>query len=155
MRILLVNEGNVERAGVCLFMYQWLHILTRYFADNEITVYFRAGIKDEPLKKAFEDDGIRIIAGGHPIEGTSADQANRNAIKSDLKKILKEEVDIVHINSAVIGFTSIVLNEAKKANVPIRICHAHGKFDESKAGKLIHDMLRIFIRREEIGRAHV
>lgn len=148
MRILLVNEGNVERAGVCLFMYQWCQVLSETFPGNIVSIYFRGSINDKTLAHAFEDLKVRIITGNHSIEGTSKDKANRTAIRSDLRIILKNGIDIIHINSSVIGFTSIVLREARKAKVPVRICHSHGKFEESWAGKNLHDMLRAYIRKE-------
>ena len=147
MKILLANEGYLERAGVCMYMYQWSHILATEYPDNEVTVYFRLTVKDEELRRAFESDGVRVVIGNRSIEETSADKGNRDAIKKDLRNILSEGFDIVHVHSSIIGFTTLVLCEAKKAKVPMRIAHAHRReFENGIVRKLLHKVLRRYIR---------
>lgn len=146
MKILLVNEGSLGRAGICLFLFQWTKSLSGILPDSTITVYFRLGVGDTALEKEFRKNGIRLVIGNHDPNGTSADKKNREAIKQDLRKIFKENYDIVHINSSVIGFTSLVLAEAKRANVPVRISHGHGEFYASGLKKILHNLLRTYIR---------
>ena len=147
MKILLINGGCLERTGVCLFTYEWAHSLITHFPGNTVTVYFKRTIVDKALYAAFEEDGIRVISGNHSEKGTFTNRSNREGIKNDLKKIFQEKYDIVHIHSSVLGFTSLVLEEASRANVPVRIAHAHGKFEESFPKTLIHNILRCYIRR--------
>lgn len=147
MKILLANEGYLERAGVCMYMYQWSHILATYFPGNTVTVYFRLTVRDEELRQAFERDGTQVVIGNRSVEETSADKGNRDAIKKDMRNILSEGYDIVHVHSSVIGFTTLVLREAKKAKVPMRIAHAHRReFENGIVRKLLHVMLRCYIR---------
>lgn len=147
MKILLVNEGSLGRAGICLFLFQWTKILAEILPDSTITVYFRLGVGDTALEKEFRKNGIRLVIGNHDPNGTSADKKNREAVKKDLREILKEDYDIVHINSSVLGFTSLVLAEAKRAKVPVRISHGHGEFYAGRLKKIIHELLRIYIRK--------
>ena len=148
VKILLANEGYLERAGVCMYMYQWSHILATCFPGNTVTVYFRLSVKDEELRRAFESDGTRVVIGNRSVEETSADKGNRDAIKKDLRNILNEGYDIVHVHSSIIGFTTLVLREAMKAKVPMRIAHAHrSEFENGIVRKLLHKALRCYIRR--------
>ena len=147
MKILLVNDGCLELAGVSLFMYQWAQAVRKEYPDSRVTAYFRLSVKNRALKNAFEELGVTVIAGNHPENGTTADKANRDAVKSDISSILLNKYDVVHIHSSVIGFTSLVLGETKKANVPIRISHGHGSFGESKVKRIAHDVMRYYIRR--------
>ena len=148
MKILLVNGGCLDRTGVCLFTYQWSHELVTAFPGNTVTVYFKLHVVDESIQKAFEKDGVRIIAGNLSTGGTFDDKNNRAGIIKDLRSIFREHYDIVHIHSSVIGFTSLVLREARKANVPVRVAHAHGKFEETRLKKILHNIMRIYIRKE-------
>ena len=147
MKILLVNEGSLGRAGICLFLFQWTRILSEILPGSTITVYFRLGVGDAALEKEFRKNGIRLVIGNHDPKGTSADRRNREAVKKDLRRILKEDYDIVHINSSVLGFTSLVLAEAHRAKVPVRISHGHGEFYASQMKKILHKLLRIYIRK--------
>ncbi len=147
MKILLVNEGSLGRAGICLFLFQWTRILSDILPNSTITVYFRLGVGDTALENEFRKNGIRLVIGNHDPSGTSADKKNREAVKKDLREILKEDYDIVHINSSVLGFTSLVLAEAQRAKVPVRISHGHGEFYASRVKKILHKVLRIYIRK--------
>ena len=148
MRILLINGGSLDRNGVCLFTYQWIRVLATCFPNNTITMYFKLHVVDKKLQRDFEEHGVRIIAGNHSPKGTFSDKSNREGIKMDIRRILQEHYDIIHIHSSVIGFTSLVLRESRKANIPIRISHAHGKFNEGRIKKFLHDFLRAYIRKE-------
>ena len=147
MKILLVSGGGLGRAGICLFLLQWIKTLAEILPDSTITVYFRLGVGDTALEKEFRENGIRLVIGNHDPNGTSADKKNREAVKKDLREILKEDYDIVHINSSVLGFTSLVLAEAQRAKVPVRISHGHGEFYAGRLKKIIHELLRIYIRK--------
>ena len=147
MKILLVSGGGLGRAGICLFLLQWIETLAEILPDSTITVYFRLGVGDTALEKEFRENGIRLVIGNHDPNGTSADKKNREAVKKDLREILKEDYDIVHINSSVLGFTSLVLAEAQRAKVPVRISHGHGEFYAGRLKKIIHELLRIYIRK--------
>ena len=146
MRILLVNEGNLERVGICMFIHQWTQAIKDTIPDGRVTIYFRQSIKDQNLGDCFKSNGVTIAAGNHSPAGL-ANKENREGIITDLRKIFKDNYDVVHINSSVIGFTSLVLREAKRAKIPIRISHAHGKFNESAASRILHNILRAYIRK--------
>lgn len=147
MKVLLVNDGCLELAGVSLFMYQWAKAVLEEYPDSLVTAYFRLSVKNRALKNAFEELGVTVIAGNHPENGTTADKANRDAVKGDIHNILRDRYDVVHIHSSVIGFTTLVLGETKNAKVPIRISHAHGSFGESRLKRMAHDVMRNYIRR--------
>ena len=147
MKILLVNEGWLGRAGICLFLLQWTKNLAAILPDSTITVYFRLGVGDTALEKEFKENGIQLVIGNHDPNGTTADKKNREVVKRDIREILREGYDIVHINSAVLGFTTLVLSEAYRAKVPVRISHGHGEFCAGRLKKIIHRLLRVYIRK--------
>ena len=154
MKILLVNEGSVERAGVCLFMLQWAGALRRVLPDSDVTAYFRVGVRDSAVARAFEEQKIRVITGNIAESMTSADRANRQKLRADLRAAMIGGCDVVHVQSSVLGFTSIVLAEAMRAGVPVRVAHVHGKFDESGLKRAAHHLLRWFIRRKATAYAY-
>ena len=145
LKILLINGGCLDRTGVCLFTYQLAHTIMMAYPRCSVTVYFKRIICDRALQTAFEDDGVKIIAGNHSAKGTFFDKQNRDGVKKDLQNIFREHMDVVHIHSSVIGFTSLILREAKRAHIPVRISHAHGRFEESIIKRLIHNVLRAYI----------
>ena len=102
VKILLINGGCLDRTGVCLFTYQWAHTIMMAYPNCSVTVYFKRVIIDKALQSAFEDDGVRIIAGNHSAEGTFFDKNNRVGVTKDLQNIFREHVDIVHIQSSVL-----------------------------------------------------
>ena len=128
MNILLATDANVERAGVCLFMLQWIENIRKLDGDINICVYFRKGILDEAVAQQYRDNDVELVLGELPQDQTSTSSSNRDKVRSDIHSILeKKKYDVLHVNSSAVGFTSLVLTEGKKAQVPVRISHSHGK----------------------------
>ena len=128
MNILLATDANVERAGVCLFMLQWVENIRKLNKDINICAYFRKGILDEKIAQQYRENGVELVLGELPQDQTSTSSSNRDKVRSDIHSILeKKKYDVLHVNSSAVGFTSLVLTEGKKAKVPVRISHSHGK----------------------------
>ena len=128
MNILLATDANVERAGVCLFMLQWIRNIRKQDKDAYICAYFRKGILDEEIAKQYRDNGVELILGELPQEQTSTSSSNRKKVRSDIRSILsKKQYNVLHVNSSAVGFTSLVLKEGARSKVPVRISHSHGK----------------------------
>ena len=146
--LLMITDGNIERSGICNFMLQWIKgIRSSYGFDCQITVYFRKGVKDQSMKEEYEAQNVAIVCGEIPDEGSSLNAAYRKKNREDIASILREQkFDIVHVNSSAIGYTSIALRESKKARVPIRISHAHGRNIDGKIKQLYHMLLRSYTR---------
>ena len=128
MRILLATDANVERSGVCVFLLQWTKGLSLIDERPSVTIYFRKSVLDPSVVDEFIAYGINIVTGNLPENETALKLSNRKKVGNDIRRILSEETyDVVHVNSSSAGFSMSVLKEAKKANVPIRISHSHGK----------------------------
>lgn len=133
MNVLLASDANVERAGVCLFMLQWIENIKSLDKDIYVCAYFRKGIIDEAIADQYKELGVDLVLGELPQSQTSTSYSNRNRVKSDIRTILtKKKYDVIHVNSSALGFSSIVLTEGLKASVPIRISHSHGRNINSK-----------------------
>lgn len=148
MNYLFVTDANVQRGGICLFLLRWVSELRKIDKDGRIIIYFRKTIWDEEIVKRFYGINVEIVLGGLPEKGTSLEYSNRNKVKSDIKKILNEvKIDVFHIHSSALGFTVLALSEAKKARVPVRISHAHGRNSGNIIKKVYWSIFRIYIRK--------
>lgn len=148
MNYLFVTDANVQRAGICLFLLRWVSELRRIDKNGKIIIYFRKTIWDEDIAQRFYDINVEIKLGGLPEKGTSLEYRNRNKVRSDIKKILHEvNIDVLHIHSSALGFTVVALSEAKKAHVPIRISHAHGRNSGNIIKKMYWCVFRMYIRK--------
>ena len=147
MNILLATNGNLDRGGITLFMLQWLRGIKQAFPDSTVIVYFREAIKDTEIATEYKNIGASIITGGIP-SGTSFKNHKANKkVRDDIKHIiLTRKIDVLHINSRMFGFNVILLSEAKKCGVPVRIAHAHGAISEKFHDKIIHAFMKRRIR---------
>lgn len=137
MNILLATDANVERAGVCLFMLQWIENVRKLNKDFHICAYFRKGILDEGVAQQYRDNDVEIVLGELPQDQTSTSSSNRDKVRSDIRAILgKRKYDVLHVNSSAVGFTSLVLTEGVKFKVPVRISHSHGKNINSRIRRI-------------------
>ena len=128
MNILLASDANVERAGVCIFMFRWIQEILKTDKDIHVTAYFRKGIKDEHFADQYRAMGVELVLGELPQDQTSLSGTNRNKVRSDIRKILADKpFEINHINSSAVGFASMVLTEGRRAGIPKRILHSHGR----------------------------
>lgn len=128
MNILIACDSNVERAGVCLFILQWIRGIEAAYRDSTIIVYFRKSVINNELKAEFESLGVKIITGNLPECETSLSLNNRKKVRCDISDILSAfPIDVVHVNSSAVGFSCIVLSQAYKYHIPVRISHSHGR----------------------------
>jgi len=128
VNLLLATDASVERSGVCLFILNWVREIRKYDSDSFITIYFRKSIIDNDIFNQYKELNVDVILGGISLNGTNFSSQNRKKIFSDIQNVIRNNnIDIVHVNSSAIGFSSQVLKIAKKENVPIRISHSHGK----------------------------
>lgn len=147
MRILLATDGNLERQGICMFMLQWVRTVRTVLGDNgEIVVYFRKSIKDLNLKEGFLKVGVELASSDLPDSGTMQNASLRKKVSDDLHALMTERhFDVIHINSSAKGFTTIVLKEAIRAGVPIRISHTHGRHYDSIFKQIYTYLFRLYI----------
>ncbi len=145
MNILLATDANIERAGVCLFMLQWIKNTLKLDKDINICAYFRKGILDETIAQEYRENGVKLVLGELPQNQTSTSAKNRNKVRLDIRTILREkQYDVIHVNSSALGFSSIVLSEGIKAKVPIRISHSHGRNQNNWIKKCYLWLLKIY-----------
>ncbi len=144
MNILLTCDSNVERAGVCLFILQWVRGIRATYKEAKIIVYFRKKVLDKKLELEFIELGSEVITGELPERETSLSKNNRDKVKRDIDAIMsKYSIDVVHVNSSAVGFSCMVLSVAKKHHVPVRISHSHGR----NLGNGIKNIYLIFLKR--------
>ena len=128
MNVLLLSDGPIERSGICSFMLQFVQGISTAFSACSISVYFRKSVKHDDVKKRFEDLGARVYLGDQPEDSTTTNRKYRKLLQNDFYNIIdKEQIDIIHINSSVKGFTCVALQVAKRRKIPVRIAHVHGQ----------------------------
>ena len=128
MNILLATDANVERSGICLFMLNWVRGVRQIDKEGIIVAYFRKGILHKDIVLQYNNLGVKVVYGNLPQDASNVSSKNRKKIRSDVRGLLKKyDFDVLHVNSSAAGFSSLVLIEGKKAGVPIRISHSHGR----------------------------
>lgn len=143
MNILLATDASLERGGITLFMLQWIRGIREIDKDGIITVYFKEYIENQEIAKEYEDLGVTIITGDIPGIIKLKSPKARKKIKGDIRKILSEKhYDAVHVNSGVFGYNAMILAEAKKQGVRVRVAHSHGSYPERWYDKITHFFLR-------------
>lgn len=149
MRILLATDGNLERQGINSFMLAWLTALRSIpDCDIEVSVYYLKSIKDQKLAEIFRSFEATLFSSNIPDNGTMLNNALRKKAQQDIRLILKDrKYDVVHINSSANGFTTVVLQEAIRADVPIRISHTHRRNFDSIIKQAYLFFLRSYICR--------
>ena len=141
MNILLATDGNVEHSGICAFMLNWVNTLMSNYDINTCTCYFRKSVNDKDVLAAYEQLGIHVYTSGVSAENTTIEAAEM--VKNDIRKILEQDhYDIIHINSSAMGFTTVLLQEAKRSGVRIRISHSHGRNLDGRIKRIYHRLLR-------------
>lgn len=128
MNILLASDANVERAGVCMFMLNWARGIRQIDKDGIIVAYFRKGILNKDIALQYKSLGVKVVYSNLPQNASNVSSKNRKKIRGNVRALLKKyKFDVMHVNSSAAGFASLVLTEGKKAGVPVRISHSHGK----------------------------
>ena len=143
MNILLSTNTNLDRGGISVFMLQWLRGIKSLNNDNKIYLYFRGTIIEPEMQNAFRSLGAIIYTGDIPDSiGYKNAKANRK-LRRDIRELLQTvSFDVIHINSRFLAFNVILLSEAKRKRIPIRISHFHGSLAESLFNKPVHYFLR-------------
>lgn len=147
MRILLASNTCLDHGGISMFMLQWLRGIKEVDKESSVTVYFRHEVSSVDVEKAFKDLGAHICNGTLPI-GMSFKNYNANKkMLDEIDKILENgRFDVVHINSRFFAFHVLLLKEAKRYGVPIRISHFHGSLEEPLGDKIVHSYFKHRIR---------
>ncbi len=143
MNILLATNGNLDRGGITLFMLQWLKGIKQAFPDSNVIAYFRETIENAEIAAEFEKLKAIIITSGIPKGVSFKNQQANKKVRNDINQIiLAQHIDVIHVNSRMFGFNALLLSEAKKCGVPVRIAHAHGAISEKIHDKVIHSLMR-------------
>ena len=147
MRILLATDGNLERQGINSFMLAWITALRSIpECSIEVSVYYLKSIKDQKLADCFRALDVKLFSSNIPDNGTMLNFTLRKKARLDIHFILNDaQFDVVHINSSANGFTTVVLQEAVRAGVPIRISHAHRRNYDNIIKKTYLIFLRAYI----------
>ena len=143
MNILLTNDYNLDHGGVSVFLLQWIIAIKSLNTNTEVYVYFRGKNTDAYMENQYTKAGAKIFYGDIPVTVGFKNTSMRKRVKQDVQEIIRErKIDVVHVNSSVLGFTAIVLNEAKREGVKTRVTHVHGRCDEQLIDKITHHFLR-------------
>ena len=128
LNFLLASDANVERAGVCMFMLDWARGIRQIDKDGIIVAYFRKEILSKEIALLFKEINVKVIYSNLPQNASNVSGKNRRKVRRNIRSILKKyDFDVLHVNSSAAGFSSMVLIEGKKAGVPVRVAHSHGK----------------------------
>lgn len=147
MNILLATNGNLDRGGITLFMLQWIKGIKQALPDSRVIVYFRESIENAEIAAEFKRHKVSIITSEIPKGVNFKNQKANKKVRDDIKHIiLGEKIDVLHINSRMFGFNVLLLSEAKKCGVSVRIAHAHGAISEKLHDKIIHTFMKRRIR---------
>ena len=129
--------GNAQLGGVvsCLLNYYWYVDKSKYRFDF---ITYGPSQFDESVCRIDGNARIHYIA---PFDGATCFKA-----ASQLKNILKRgNYAIAH--SHLTTLSAFALPAAKKAGVPVRICHAHSTFDRQSDHHTVKAILRPFAAR--------
>lgn len=147
MNILLATNGNLDRGGITLFMLQWVKGIKIKIPNSKVFVYFRESIEDKEVAAEFESNEATILTSGIPKGVSFKNQKANKKVRNDIGQILKaEKIEVLHVNSRMFGFNVLLLSEAKKCGVPVRIAHAHGAIAEKVHDKVVHFFMKHRIR---------
>ena len=143
MNILLANDGSLDHGGICVFMLQWVRGIKKADNKSNVFVYFRDSIIDSEMEEYFKQQETHIYQGNISRAVKFSDRLARKKVVKDISSIIENKnIDVLHINSGVYGFTSDLLSIAQKKHVPMRIAHFHGSYPENHIEKIIHSFLR-------------
>lgn len=130
--------GNMDAGGLETLIMNWYRNIDRDKVQFDFLVHYGS-------KGFYEEEIIRL--GGRVYHTTLLEDRNYVKYIKSLKMLFKEhkEYRIVHGHHAALGF--LYLNEAKKANIPVRISHAHiANYSKTPRGILTHLLSRMYGR---------
>lgn len=147
MTILLATNGKLDRGGITIFMLQWVRGIKQAITESKVIVYYRESIESEEIAAEYKALGATVFISNIP-KGTSFKNRKANdKVRNDIRLIIKKEKpDVLHINSRMFGFNVLLLTEAKRYGIPVRIAHAHGAISEKAHDKVIHYFMKKRIR---------
>ena len=123
-KVLLVTASYIARGGVESFLNNWIGQAPQ---GVSFTWYHPCRSLDKSCEEKFKEKGVVIVCGN----SDHTDERFAKAVKfiklnRDVKKLLKQSAfDIVHVNTGSSVVEAIVLRQAKKLGVPVRIAHSH------------------------------
>ncbi|SFC62263.1 glycosyltransferase [Butyrivibrio sp. YAB3001] len=119
LKILLVIYGDIHFGGVSVLLNNLLKNMDKERFD--FTLYAFGNIVDEPVLKAYKDNGVDVIVG-------RKERYDKWLIALDLLSIiLRKRIDIVHCNTGGLQLTSTTVAVAKICGVKKIIAHSHAK----------------------------
>lgn len=107
--------------GVQYFLLNWIKAAKLADESFLFTWYVPGSVLDDNYLQEFKSEGVRVI-----ISNILEEADYLIKLKNDIKNELKNNYyDIIHVNTGNILLQYVVLNEARKAHIQIRIAHSH------------------------------
>ena len=114
IRVLYVNGGIMDRGGISAFMMNYYRHIDRTKIQIDFVVHgFKKGVFDDEIKQL----------GGEIYNVPIKSKDFLGNIKGLRKIFLSGKYKIVHSHMDAMG--AVILKEAKKCKIPIRIAHSH------------------------------
>ena len=141
-KVVLTSPSVLERGGLQAFLKNWINC--NYNESIKYIWYLPHGIKDREYAKEFENFGVELYA-------EMPEQQKFKLIfkiMQDISQIIKNNVDIVHINTGSILYAALTAFIAKCYKISIIIIHSHsagGLVNKSRIKKIIYTICRFFI----------
>ena len=138
---ILFISSRVNFGGIANVLYQYISFLSN---DNSFHITFISYDNQETdygtYEEFYQKHNVNVIR-------IPESQKSINKFRKDICKILKtNKYDIIHCNLGAIS--SIVLYEAKKHNIPVRIIHSHTcNYQESFIQKFRRKIYKFFINK--------
>lgn len=142
-RILLTSPSALELGGLQAFLLNWVSIT----GNEKISYiwYLPRGVNDSDYAQKFENLHVQLYARNHVLNQSKIALAFRAA--KDLTKMLKSDIDIVHINTGSTLYAALVSLISKIHKMPIIIAHSHssGASMKGSLSKIANPLLRFII----------
>lgn len=116
--VILQVMSCIEYGGTEAFVYNQSREILKKHPGDQILLLICGSYVNEQRKQEFEELGIPIFMSRVPGIG------NGGAIRRDLQQILQQQkIDVIHCHMNLGSF--IVIHEAKRLKIPVRIAHSH------------------------------
>lgn len=141
-RVLLVSAGSLSRAGVQMFLQNWIsHMNTE---EYEFIWYFTGTIEDEEFAKGFVRKNV-ILYAGDKARCKSKIQVHGSLFKDIMKLSEEYSIDVIHVNTGSLIVQADALLAARIRKVPVRIAHSHNNANETGIRIIFSAFLRRII----------
>lgn len=148
MKVLLATNTDLDWGGISLFILQWLRGIKEVDENIGVYLYFAGSIENHEVRDEFIKIGAHVYSGNIRTNTSFKNTETRRKIKNHIRILLrKNRFDFIHVNSRFFAFNVLILEEAKRYGVPIRIAHFHGSLGEKVADKVVHSFFRYRIRK--------